>query len=84
MNREQATALVKAVLTDVVPGADLDSVEPDTDFRQALDMDSLDFLRFVELLSERSGCRIDEDDYPGLGTLGGSADLLARRTASPG
>lgn len=84
MNTEDATALVKAVLTEVVPDADFSAVGPDTDFRQALEMDSLDFLSFVEELSRRSGCRLEEDDYPVLTTLGGSAGLLIRRAPPAG
>lgn len=84
MNREQATALVKEALTGIVPDADFGAIGPDTDFRRALDMDSLDFLGFVEELSARSGCRLDEDDYPSLTTLAGSADLLGRRTPQTG
>lgn len=84
MNPEQATALVEDVLTGIVPDADFGVIGPDTDFRQALDMDSLDFLSFVEELSARSGCRLDEDDYPALTTLGGSADLLVRRAPPAG
>ena len=40
-------------------------------------MTSLDFLNFVEMLSQRSGQRIDEDDYPRLGTLASGSEFLA-------
>jgi acyl carrier protein len=44
--------------------------------RSRLAMDSLDFLQVVELLSERGGCRIDEDDYPKLATLSSAVKFL--------
>ncbi len=84
MNREQATALVKDILTGIVPDADFGAIAPDTDFRQALELDSLDFLGFVEQLSEQAGCRLDEDDYERLTTLDSSTELLMRRTAAGG
>ncbi|MFE3249122.1 acyl carrier protein [Streptomyces sp. NPDC059209] len=82
MNSEQATALVKSVLTSIVPDADYASMTPETDFRQVLELDSLDFLGFVEQLSEQAGCRLDEDDYERLTTLHSSTELLVQRTAS--
>ena len=84
MNSEEATVLVKEVLTGIVPDADFSAIAPDTDFRQALELDSLDFLSFVERLSEQSGCRLDEDDYERLTTLAGSSELLVQRAAAGG
>ncbi|MEU9047798.1 MULTISPECIES: acyl carrier protein [unclassified Kitasatospora] len=80
MNHDQAMALVQDVLTEIVPDADFTTIGPDTRFREALELDSLDFLNLVERLAERAGCRIDEDDYPRLVTLDSSATLLAERT----
>ena len=42
-------------------------------------LDSPDFLTFVQLLCKRTGCRIEEEDYPRLDTLGGCAALLVER-----
>ncbi|WP_285786162.1 acyl carrier protein [Microbispora sp. NBRC 16548] len=49
----------------------------DADIREALELDSLDFLTYVQTLSESSGCRIEEDDYPAFSTIAGGADFLA-------
>jgi len=38
-----------------------------------------DFLNFVEMLSQRSGQRIDEDDYPKLATLASASAFVAGR-----
>jgi acyl carrier protein len=57
---------------------DIGSLTPDTDLRDDLGLDSLDFLRFVEILSERSGRQIAEDDYPHLTTLASAVKWLAR------
>jgi acyl carrier protein len=49
------------------------------DIRDTLGLDSLDFLNFVEMLSQRPGQRIDEDDYPKLATLASASALVAGR-----
>ncbi|WP_037568641.1 acyl carrier protein [Phaeacidiphilus oryzae] len=79
MTREEATAAVRSAILRVAPDADLDSLAPDAPYREALDLDSLDFLGIVELLSERTGVRLDEDDYPKLATVDSAATLLAER-----
>ncbi|MBU3865774.1 acyl carrier protein [Streptomyces sp. 4503] len=80
MNRTEAVDVVKESLAQVVPGADLAALRPDDAFRDALELDSLDFLSFVETLSRRTGVRIDDEDTPRLTTLSGCAEFLASRT----
>ncbi|MEV0304311.1 acyl carrier protein [Streptomyces prasinus] len=80
INRTDALDMVRASISRVVPDADLTALGPDDAFRDALEMDSLDFLSFVEVLSERSGVRIEDEDTPRLTTLSGSADFLVART----
>jgi len=74
---EQASQTIKSVLGEIAPDADCDALPADADIRDALELDSLDFLNFVEMLSQRSGQRIDEDDYPRLGTLASGSEFLA-------
>jgi acyl carrier protein len=81
VNHTEALEIVKGSILRIVPDADFSGVSPQEKFRDALEMDSLDFLGFVETLSERTGCRIDEDDYPALTTLSDCADFLVARTA---
>ncbi|MFD9215649.1 2-oxo acid dehydrogenase subunit E2 [Streptomyces sp. NPDC059544] len=79
VNRTEALELVKDSISRVVPGADFDALGPDDSFRDALEMDSLDFLGFVEALGDRSGVRIEDEDTPQLTTLSGTADFLVAR-----
>lgn len=76
MNRTDALNMVRESISTVIPDADVAALGPDDRFRDALEMDSLDFLSFVEVLSERSGVRIEDEDTPRLTTLSGSADFL--------
>ncbi|MEU7576048.1 hypothetical protein AB0B50_00340 [Streptomyces sp. NPDC041068] len=55
-------------------------MRPDDTFRDALERDSIDFMSLVELLSERTDLRIEEDDYPALTKLADATDFLAART----
>ena len=77
MTPQQAREQIGFALKRAAPGSDIDTIDPDTDLRDALDLDSLDFLQFIEILSETSGHRIDEDDYPELATLDSSVRFLA-------
>jgi len=64
------------VLAGIAPEADLGSVGDDEDLRQALDLDSMDFMNLVIGLSERSGRNIPEADTPRLRTLRGLVAYL--------
>lgn len=80
MTRDEALPVVRAALAHAVPGADAGLLADETVIREELEMDSLDFLGFVETLAERTGCRIDEDDYAALTTVGDAAAFIAERT----
>lgn len=77
MNPEDARRLVKEALMQVVPDADFETLSGEEPLRDALELDSLDFLSFVEQLSATTGTRLDESDYPSLSTL----DSCVRRLA---
>ncbi|MGC4987252.1 MULTISPECIES: acyl carrier protein [unclassified Streptomyces] len=72
---------VKEAITQIIPDADFTRVEPTDKFRDVLELDSLDVLSLVEILAERTGVRIDEEDYPELTTLSDAAGFLVDRTA---
>jgi hypothetical protein len=83
---DEARRLVAGVLTSIVPDADPLALPEGAALREELELDSLDFLTFVERLSRRALVRIDEDDYPRLDTLTAAAGLVAERStqaASP-
>jgi acyl carrier protein len=82
MTPPEAETAIKEALGEVTPGADTDSLPADADLRDTLELDSIDFLRFVEILSERTGERIDEDDYPQLATVASAVKFLTGRAPS--
>lgn len=71
MDEPTVRALAAAVLAGIAPEADLARVGDDDDLRDALDLDSMDFMNFVVGLSERMARDIPEADTPRLRTLGG-------------
>ncbi|WP_459985124.1 acyl carrier protein [Nocardioides sp. AN3] len=76
MTTPRARTLVTDALHHVVPDADVDGLGDDLPFRPELELDSLDFLSFVETLSTTSGVRIDERDYPALTTIASCVQFL--------
>lgn len=79
MTPQDARRAVAAALTAIVPDADIDALDDDAPLRDELELDSLDFLSFVEQLSTRSQVRIDETDYSALATLGSSVAFVVDR-----
>ena len=77
MNREALRTAVLAALGEVAPEADLDRLAPDAELREALDLDSIDFLRFVQRVAAATQVELPESDYAQLSTLGGVVAYLA-------
>ena len=84
MNGDEARRCVREALLQVVPDADLDHLADDEPLRDALELDSLDFLSFVESLSASTGVRLDEVDYPRLTTMESCVLLLSGAAATAG
>ncbi len=78
MTEPEIRALAAEVLAGIAPEADLAGVGDTEDLREALDLDSMDFLNFVIALAERSGHAIPEADTARLATLRGLVDYMAQ------
>ncbi|MGK2914780.1 MAG: acyl carrier protein [Porticoccaceae bacterium] len=76
MKDAELRRLVEEVLGDIAPEADVASVGGGEDIRQALDLDSMDFLNLVIGLHKRTGVDVPEADYAKLFTLDGMAAYL--------
>ena len=79
MNADQIRTHVAAALADIAPEADLSGVAPDEPLREALDLDSMDFLRLVQKLHTRLGVDVPEADYGRVRTLAGLVAYLQAR-----
>jgi acyl carrier protein len=72
----EARAIICDILHGIAPETDPESLADDEDMREALDLDSMDFMNFVVALHERTGIDIPEADYPKLRTLAGALAYL--------
>lgn len=72
MTETEAKALIFDVLASIAPEADPSTLSGGENMREALDLDSMDFLNFIIALHERTGLAIPEADYPRLLTLDGA------------
>ena len=71
MNDIDIRKIVEEELGNIAPEIDLATVEPSADLREAIDIDSMDFLNFITAIHHRTGIDIPEIDYPKLVTLKG-------------
>ncbi len=74
--------VVQEELGNIAPEVDLSKVDPAADLREALDIDSMDFLNFVTALHHRLGIDVPELDYPKLVTLDGAVKYLQSKLQS--
>jgi acyl carrier protein len=81
MSREEADTTVRESLWGFAAESDLAALDADEPLREALELDSIDFLTFVERLSAAYGGRIEELDYPRLESIHSCVDFLTRASA---
>ncbi len=68
-------------LNNIAPEVDMASVDPAADLREAIDIDSMDFLNFITAIHHRLGIDIPETDYPKLVTLDGAMAYIEAKLA---
>jgi acyl carrier protein len=64
-------------LRQVVPDVDVTTLRTDVSVREQVDMDSIDFLRFLVRIHATLGIDVPEADYPKLGTVDSTVAYLA-------
>jgi len=83
MTETEIRAMIYDILRGIAPEMDPATLSGDEDLREALDLDSMDFMNFVVAVHDQAGIDIPEADYPRLRTLDGAiaylAPLAARR-----
>ncbi len=71
MTESQLREIVFRGLRQIAPESDPSALHGDENIREALDIDSYDFLQFLIGLSEETGLDIPEADYEKVFTLSG-------------
>jgi acyl carrier protein len=77
MNDTEIRKVLQEELANIAPEDDFKTLDPLADLREAIDIDSMDFLNFVISVHQRLGVDIPEIDYPKLVTLDGAVRYLA-------
>ena len=74
--------VVQEELNNIAPEVDIATVDPKADLREAIDIDSMDFLNFITAVHHRLAIDITEIDYPKLVTLDGAYAYIAAKLAA--
>jgi acyl carrier protein len=83
MTRAEVQDKVMEALATVAPEVGAASLKPDMPLRDQVDLDSMDFLRFVMELHRQLGVEVPESDYQKLATLTGVVDYVAAQLGMP-
>jgi acyl carrier protein len=76
MDENSLRGQVIASLIEVAPDVDQSALDPDINFRDQFEIDSVDFLEFVLNLEKKLGIKIPEVDYPKLSSMRGCLTYL--------
>jgi acyl carrier protein len=79
MNRAEVLRALQECLSTIVPGCDLDAVDPAADLRAEIELDSMDMLNLIIALHRKLGVDIPEVDVPKLATINAAVDYLSGR-----
>jgi acyl carrier protein len=79
MTREDISEKVRLALAAVAPELGSVSLDPELPIRDQVDLDSMDFLRFVMELHKQVGVDVPEADYGKLASIAGAIEYVAAR-----
>jgi acyl carrier protein len=78
---DDVTVIVRRVLAEFAPEADIDALDPRAPVQEALDLDSMDFLNAMIAIHEETGVDIPEADYSQVTTIEGIVRYVSERVA---
>jgi acyl carrier protein len=84
MSRDEIRTVVLRLLGNVAPEADPAQLRPNVGFRDQLDIDSMDLLKFLISVHHEFGVEIPERDYPKMMTVDSCVAYLEKATAGKG
>ena len=82
MSEPEVRSAVCRIGRTIAPEADPDRIRPDDNLREALDIDSFDFLNVMIGLNEELHVEIPESDYGKLRTLNDLTRYLAEHVSA--
>jgi len=69
MKQEEFEQLIIEAIQEVAPEIELVDIDVEEDIRDECDLDSMDFINFLEALQKSTGVKISEADYGKLDTF---------------
>jgi acyl carrier protein len=82
MTRAEIEQKVKQALCSVAPELESTPLQPDLPLRDQVDIDSMDFLRFVTDLHRQFGVDVPEADYQKLDSLDRTVEYIVAKVGS--
>ncbi len=79
MTDDDIRTTVLRLLAEIAPEADPTEIDPDVNFRDQLDVDSMDLLNFLIAMHKEFAVEIPERDYGKLTTVNGCVAYLGAR-----
>lgn len=76
MTPSEAREILAEAFLDVAPDSDPTTIASDAAYREALGIDSMDFLEILELVATRTGVEVPESDYGAIETMDAFATYL--------
>lgn len=76
MNRDELRLAVIEALQVVAPEIEGDEIDADEELREECDLDSMDFLHFLEALKQLTTISVPDADYDKVDTLNKLLDYL--------
>lgn len=80
MEMNEIIEKVNEVLVDEFE-VEIDTIKPDANLREALDLDSLDYVDLVVAIESISGVKLGEEDFKGIETFKDFYDVLHSKVA---
>ena len=74
--------VILEILTDIAPDEELGELKDEVNFRDQLELDSMDFLDIVMELRKRYRIQIPEEDYAELASMQSTVNYLSPMMAS--
>ncbi|HVN19290.1 MAG TPA: acyl carrier protein [Dongiaceae bacterium] len=82
MTETEIRQAILEAIGQIAPEADPTAIRPEDNLREALDIDSFDFLQVLIRLNRRLGVEIPESDYTQLATFSGMIRYLSDKLAA--
>jgi len=79
MTETEIKQIIFQSLKQIAPDTEPEQLQPDDNFRQKLEIDSFDALRFIIEIDEKLGVQTPEEDYGKIATLRSLVDYIMEK-----